>query len=142
MKIPKQVFSVIILCLFIITSCSSDDDNSDSQPPQPTTIELLTSGKWYFESKTPGMYTSCEKKGYIQFKTNGDLILNSFDDGSGSCESLGAVTAAYTLTSNVNLTLVFGPDSQSAVINSISTNELKVSNSDTGENLVFDKTEG
>lgn len=143
MKTTQKLLIAIILGLFTFASCSKDDDNNDDQQQhQQTTQQLLTSGKWYFESKSTGTYTACEKKGYIQFMTDGSMIINSFDDGSGTCESLGAASATYTLTNNVNLTLVFGSDTQSAVINSISESELTTTNSDTGEINVFDKTEG
>ena len=136
----KTFNRICLICLILITySCNkSDDDSADLI--QPTTEELLTSGKWYFESKTPGTYTACEKIGFIQFMINGDVILDSFDDGSGTCESLGEVTATYTLTNNLNLNLVFGSDSQSAVIDSISEDELTLEN--VNETVVFDKTEG
>jgi hypothetical protein len=137
----KTLKTFCLVCLAVLTfSCNKDDDSSETT--QKTTLELLTSGKWYFESKTPGTYTACEKKGYILFKTNGDLIINSFDDSSGTCESLGEVTATYTLTNDENINLVFGSETQSAKINSISESELKITNNDTGEVNVFDKTEG
>jgi hypothetical protein len=107
---------------------------------QQTTADFLTSGKWYFQSKTPGSYTSCEKRGYIQFMTNGNLVLESFDDSSGNCESLGQDSATYTLTNNTNITIEFGSDTQSAVIESISEEELTLKID--AETLVFDKTEG
>ena len=140
----KTRYKICILSIVILTfSCNKGDDDSDSQQQQEqTTIELLTSGKWYFESKTPGAYTACEKRGYIQFMENGNLVLNSFDDGSGTCESLGEITATYILTNNRSLTLIFEPDNQSAVIDSISEDEFKITNSNNGEKIVFDKTEG
>ena len=138
----KTLNRICLICLVLLTyGCNKSDDDSGSSI-QPTTKELLTSGKWYFESKTPGAYTTCEKSGYIQFMVNGNLFLVSFDDGSGTCESLDEVTATYTLTNNVNLNFVFGSDTQSAVIDSISEDELTVTSNDNGEEIVFDKIEG
>ncbi|MBV1924492.1 MAG: lipocalin family protein [Flavobacteriaceae bacterium] len=137
MKTFNKIFLISFLILLI--SCSNSDDDS-GDPAQPTTAELLTSGKWYFESKTPGTYSSCEKKGYIQFMTNGAFTLVSYDDTTGTCESLGDNTGTYTLSNNLNINIVFGSDSQSAVINSISEGGLTLETDE--ETLVFDKTEG
>lgn len=138
----KTLHKIFLSCLLLVLcSCNKSDDESGGSI-EPTTAELLTSGTWYFESKIPGTYTACEKMGYIKFMDNGELILNSFDDGSGTCESLGEVRASYTLTNTMNLTIVFGADSQSAVIDAISEDELRITNADTGEKIVFDKTEG
>lgn len=95
-----------------------------------------------FRVENTGDLYSLRKKGYIQFLTNGTAIINSFDGTSSTCESLGAVTISYTLTNNVNITIMLGNDSQSIVINAISEAELKVTYSDTGEINVFDKIEG
>ncbi len=136
----KTFNRICLICLVLLTySCNKSDDDSSSSM-QATTEELLTSGKWYFESKTPGTYTLCEKSGYIQFMANGNLILESFDESSGTCGSLGAVTATYVVTNNMNLTIEFGSDSQSAVIVSISEEALTLETD--GETLDFDKTEG
>lgn len=136
----KILNRICLICLMLLAySCNKSDDDSDSAT-QLTTAELLTTGTWYFESKTPGTYTSCEKKGNIQFMVNGNLTLESFDESSGTCESLGQDTATYTLTNNSNLTIVFGSDSQSAVIKAISEDELTLETDE--ETLVFDKTEG
>lgn len=140
MKTQKVLF-VLALCLALLNlNCNSDDDDGSSS--QPTNMELLTSGKWYFESKTPGSYNDCEKNGYIQFMDNGTLILDVFEEDAGTCVSLGAVTANYTLTNDVNLTLTLGTDTESAVISAISATSLTVNNTDTGEVIIFDKTAG
>ena len=133
----QKLWMLLFMSLAIL-GCSSDDDGNNQQ----STEDLLTSGKWYFESITPGSYTDCEKKGYIQFMSNGTAIINSFEDFDGPCESLGAITVSYTLTNNVNLTLTFAGETQNAVIEAISSNSLRVSNPDDGEIIEFDKTEG
>lgn len=137
----KTLKTFSIVCVLACTySCSNSDDDSTSNSPQQTTKELLTSGKWYYESKTPGSYTPCEKKGNIHFMTDGNMTLNSFDDSSGTCQSLGEVAATYTLTNDVNITITAGPDIIIGTIDDISEDEMTfISN---GETLVFDKTEG
>lgn len=135
----KTLKTLGLLSLLLLTfSCSNDDDTSASQQ---TNQQLLTSGKWYQESKTPTDFTVCEKNGSVQFMTNGNIIVESYDDSSGTCESLGAITANYTLTNNVNIAITLGTETINAVINSISTNALNITNDD-GEILVFDKTQG
>ena len=130
------VIGLLLLCF----GCNKNNDDDASE--QQTNQQLLVYGKWYFQSKTPGNYTACEKKGYIQFLNNGTFTINVFDESSGTCESLGAVSANYTLTDGVNLTLTLGGESQSAVINAISESQLKITNTDDGEVILFDKTEG
>lgn len=136
----KTFSRICLICLIVLAySCNKSDDDSSSSMPA-TTEELLTSGKWYFESKTPGTYTSCEKRGYIQFMVNGILTLESFDESSGTCKSLGAVTATYTLSNDVNLAIEFDSDVQAAIIDSISEETLTLRTDD--ETLNFDKNEG
>ena len=137
MKTLKRI--CLIGLVLLVYGCSNSDDDSSSSM-QATTAELLTSGKWYFQSKTPGTYSSCEKRGYINFMSNGNLIIESFEESSGTCESLGQETATYTVTNDRNLTIVIGSDSQSAVIESISEDKLTLETDD--ETVVFDKTEG
>jgi hypothetical protein len=130
----------LILLSTLIFSCSSDDDSSSGDSMQATS-ELLTSGTWYQESKTPEDFTACEKNGSIQFTTNNTLIVESFDDNSGDCESLGPENATYTLSNDTTITIVFGMDTLTATIISISATMLSITN-DNGETIVFDKTQG
>lgn len=134
----RMLCMATMLGLLVFTSCSNNDDNNDGN--QQTNLQLLTSGKWYNESKTPGSFTACEKKGYIKFETNGNMSIESFDDGSGTCQTLGVDVATYTLTDDVNITITFGSEVINAVIISI-TETLFTVNSN-GETTVFDKTEG
>lgn len=132
--------TICLIYLVLITfSCNKSDDDS-SESIQLTTEELLTLGKWYQESKDPGTYTACEKNGYIQFISNGDFVINSYDDNTGSCESLGVTNATYTLTNNMNIIITLGLETLEATIVSISESELTLEAD--GETLVFDKTEG
>ena len=137
MKRQHLLLTAMLLSLFVFTSCSNNDDSDGSN--QATNKELLISGKWYNESKSPGTYTDCEKNGYVEFKTNGSVIIESFEVGI-TCASLGAVTATYTLTNDVNIELTLGEEMVTAVIQSISSTELTITSD--GETLVFDKTPG
>ena len=135
-----QKFLLVLSMSLLVITCDSDDDNGDQQ--QLPTEVLLVSGKWYFESRTPGSYTDCEKTGYVQFMENGTFMLENFEDDADTCMSNGVFTGSYTLTNGVNLTLIAGTESQSAVINSITQTELKITNASDGEQIVFDKSEG
>jgi hypothetical protein len=120
-------------------NCSSDDDASST--PQQETEDLLTGSRWYQESKTPEDFTACEKNGYIQFTTSSNLTVETFEDNSGSCESLGAESATYTLSNATTITIVFGMDTLIATINSISETMLSIT-TENDETIVFDKTQG
>ncbi|MEM5564283.1 lipocalin family protein [Psychroserpens sp. AS72] len=128
----------ILLVTFILFSCSSDDDNNSQQQ---STQELLTSGKWYQESRTPGSYTICDKVSYIQFTTNNNFELESFEENGDDCISLGLMTATYTLTENMTIEISFEGELISTEIIGISAQELTLLTSE-NETLVFDKTEG
>lgn len=140
MKTVKTIKTIFLICLVLLTfSCNkSDDDSSDFI--QLTTAELLTSGKWYQESNGSGSNTACERKGYVQFMSNGDFVLNNFDENSGNCESLGITTATYTLSNNKDIVITLGIEIVTATIQSISESELTLETPE--ETLVFDKIEG
>lgn len=137
MNLFKQL--CILLLALSIFNCSSDDD-SNGNGDQPTNRELLTSGKWYNESVTPGSYTACEKMGYVQFSDSGTLTIESFEINAGNCESLGINSATFTLTNNSIINISFEGDMITAEIMSISQNSLTISTVE--ETIVFDKTEG
>ena len=68
----KTFKTLSLAFLFLLTlNCSSDDDNNDDGQ-QLSMIELLNTGRWYQESKTPGSFTACEKKTYLEF-SNGNV---------------------------------------------------------------------
>ena len=138
MKILKKLSCI---CLLIIAyNCSSDDSNEEDTN-QPTVQELLVSGKWYNQSRTPGAnYTDCEKNGYIEFNADGSFKLESFDDSSGLCESLGLNMATYVLSNNRDILISFGTEEFSVIINSITQGILEVTSSD-GETLTFNKSQ-
>ena len=129
----------ILLSTLIIFSCSGDDDNNSQE--QQTVQELLTSGKWYQESRTPGSYTDCEKMGYVQFMTNNNFTLENFENNGDDCTSLGLMTATFTLSENTTIEIAFEGDIISTEILEISTQELTLLTSE-NETLVFDKIEG
>jgi len=128
-----------ILTLVLLTfNCSSDDDSGLN----PATVQaLLTSGKWYQESRMPGSYTDCEKLSYVQFFNNGNFNLESFIDEEEDCTSLGIIAATYTLANDMTITINFEGDNLPVEIVSISENLLTITTAE-NETLVFDKTEG
>ncbi|MCK7590760.1 lipocalin family protein [Subsaxibacter sp. CAU 1640] len=133
-----KLLMVLILALGLV-ACSGDDDGDSSQ--QMTNAELLV-GKWYFEARSGGSYTACEKTGYIQFRNDGTFTLESFEDDAGACVSTGAVSGTYTLTNSINITLMAGTESQTATIQSITQSQLVVTDTGSGEVNTFDKTAG
>lgn len=137
MKTLKQIS--ILLLIVLTFNCSNDDDGNSGEIA--TVRELLTSGKWYQESRTPGSYTDCEKMGYVQFMTNNIFTLENFGSNGGDCTSLGLNTATYILTENMTIEISFEGEILSTEIIVISTQELTLLTSE-NETLVFDKTEG
>jgi hypothetical protein len=126
------------MLVLLTFNCSSDDDSTSN----PATVQaLLTSGKWYQESKTPGSYTDCEKLSYVQFLSDGTFNLESFEDDEGDCSSIVLITATYTLANNMTIIIDFEGDLISVEIVSISENLLTLTSSE-NETLVFDKTAG
>lgn len=69
-----RLFTMFCLVTLICT-CSSDDDSSSNA--LPTTLDLLTSGTWYFESKSQGSYSTCEKESSVDFMIDGSAIIGS-----------------------------------------------------------------
>ena len=129
----------LIGLVLLSVSCSNDDDSSDSGD-MPTTQELLTTGTWYQESKSPGDFTDCEKNSSFNFKTDNSLDFEAFDDSSGPCESVGIVTTTYSL-SGMTVTITFGSDVETATIVSISESTLVVMDG-SGDTITFDRTQG
>ncbi|EDP71935.1 hypothetical protein FBALC1_12577 [Flavobacteriales bacterium ALC-1] len=138
MKLLKTL--TIILFSILTFSCSSDDDSSGGDNDMPTTAELLTTGTWYLQSKTPGSFSDCEKNSSFKFNANDTVDVESFDDSSGNCESQGVVNTAYTQNGN-NLTITLGSDTIMATINSISETTLNITD-DIGDTIMFDKIQG
>jgi hypothetical protein len=137
----KTLKALIILSLLIVAnSCSNDDDNNDNVPPQSTNQELLISGKWYQESNSGTAFTQCEKNSSWDFIDITNLAVETFDDSSGTCESLGITNATYTLTNDVNLELSAPGTTIIATIQSITSSELVLLGN--GDTVVFDKTPG
>lgn len=127
--------SVLLLCL---ASCSSDDDGIDIGK---TNQELLIAGIWYQETNSDEDLSDCEKTTSFNFVNNTDLEIEVFADLTGSnCESFGMIDATYSLTNDVDLTIMFDGDTANAVIISIDDNELIIS--DDGETITFDRIPG
>ncbi|MBR9915523.1 MAG: lipocalin family protein [Algicola sp.] len=137
----KTLIKLCSICLLVVTyNCSSDDGDNGST--NPTVQELLVSGKWYNESRSVGSnYSDCEKNGSIAFNNNGQVMVETFDDPSGPCESLGLITATYTLANSSEITIIYGSEVLISNIVTITQESLTIMTSD-GESLTFDKTQG
>ena len=116
-----KILHVVILSILIF-SCSSDDDSSSGGGNTATTAELLTTGTWYQESRTPDSFTDCDKNTSVKFNTDNSIVVETFSDDTGTCESEG--TEVITAT-----------------INNISETSLNITDSE-GDTIVFDKTQG
>ncbi|ULC57940.1 lipocalin family protein [Flaviramulus sp. BrNp1-15] len=136
MKTIKHL-SMLFVILFAF-NCSSDDDSNSNNEQQ--TEDLLTSSKWYQESKTPGSFSDCEKNTSFKFNTDNSIVVESFDDGSGTCQSQGTTTSSYTLN-GTTLTITLGSDIITANIDNITSTMLTVTDN-SGDTIVFDKTQG
>jgi hypothetical protein len=136
MRTIKTISFLSILVLSFACSNNSDDDITETK----ATEDLLTSGKWYQESKTPGSFSDCEKNSSFQFNDDGSLEQESFEENSGACEVVDINTATYTLNGS-SLVISFGSDTISATINRITASELSVTDSN-GDTVLFDKTQG
>jgi hypothetical protein len=135
----KTIQSLFCICtLLCLISCSSSE--TDDSDEVLSTQELLTSGKWYQESQSPGSFSPCEKNTSFQFNTDGSVIIEGYNETSGSCQLENTLTASYTL-SGLSLTVSLGSETISATVENISTTELTLSES-TGAMTVFDKIKG
>ena len=134
-----KILQVVIISILTF-SCSSDDDSSSGGGDTATTAELLTSSTWYQESRTPGNFTDCEKNTSVKFNTNNTVIVETFSEDTGTCESQGADSAAYVLN-GMSLTITIGTEVITATINSISQSSLNITDNQ-GDTIVFDKTQG
>ena len=130
----------LLFFVLLAFNCSSDDDGSNDGDSL-SVIQLLTSGRWYQESRIPGSYTECEKLSYLEFYNDGDFNLESFEDDGGDCMSLGLMTATFTLTSDTMIIISFEGDNLPVEIVSISENLLTITTAE-NETLIFDKIEG
>ncbi|MFV0572320.1 MAG: lipocalin family protein [Xanthomarina gelatinilytica] len=132
-KIPmnKKVGLIILFALTInLFNCSKDDDKPQ---PEPTTHDLLMSGKWYWESVTSFTLTDCNKQSYFLFDGN-DLLQETFaENNENNCVATFSQTGTYQLNEN---TIIVTVDTGSVVftITSISKDKLvmnQVNGSDT-----------
>lgn len=92
----KQFKILTILFVALLTfNCSSDDDGP---APEPTTHQLLMSGKWFFSSVTEQSLDHCQKQTYYDFLDEDTLMAEGFVTGdSDECESSGVEVAKYKL---------------------------------------------
>lgn len=139
MKTIKTIFT--ILAFTTLFSCSSDDDSH-----QPTVAELLTSGKWYFESMTIAPLNNCGKNTFIQFFENGNAYTETYSlDGAGECVLSQVNSGTYELISDTQLsTTTAGETNSSLVIVQISETQLilRDESGSTHNTITLDKTQG
>tara|TARA_R110002049_G_scaffold275213_1_gene453238 strand:- start:25562 stop:25858 length:297 start_codon:yes stop_codon:yes gene_type:complete len=75
---------ITLLCLVSLTySCNNDDDASVNA--LPTTLELVAPGTWYFELKSQGNYSECQKESSIDFMPDGSAIIKITEESSDGC---------------------------------------------------------
>ncbi|MEO9513107.1 MAG: lipocalin family protein [Flavobacteriaceae bacterium] len=135
----KTIKTISVLGLLFLSFACSDNNDDDDLTEMQKTENLLTSGKWYLESKTPNDFSACEKNGSLQFNDDGSIVQEDFEENSGICEA-DTVTATYTLNGST-LVITFGSETVSATINSISESELSLTDS-SGDIILLDKTQG
>lgn len=139
MKVLKKLG--IVSLVLLISACSSDDDGNGGMQGGIDVSALLTSGKWYQESITPGSFTDCEKNTSVEFTENGDVFIESFDDNTGACESLGIESGTFTLTNDRDVVITSNVIIINIVIDAITAELLIVRTSD-GDTITFDKVQG
>ncbi|NBL64356.1 hypothetical protein GV828_03960 [Flavobacterium sp. NST-5] len=148
MKILNKTFATRFLMLFLFgialsgfISCNNDDDQSE-----PSTMELLTSGRWYFQSSTIISITSCDRQEYFDFSEDGLLILFITEMVEGTCENQPLQNLNFELLSNNNLLLRDDAgNTNSLQIVAISQNTMvlrQIMDDGTNHDLTFDKTAG
>ncbi|MBP0903917.1 lipocalin family protein [Mariniflexile gromovii] len=111
----------LVLAIFILlNSCSKNDD------PEPTTEELLISGKWFFNKYNGEDINSCERQTYFHFTDANSLIVESFAFNSSSmvCQSGGLIGYSYTINSNNEIITTGGGTILTFQIKSISQTSL------------------
>ncbi|NBL64357.1 hypothetical protein GV828_03965 [Flavobacterium sp. NST-5] len=86
----RLITAILILSLTQI-SCSNDD-----REPETTFQDLLTSGKWYYQS-SGDTYPYCMRQTYFEFFSNGTYHRQQTYTLAGDCLQMPVETANYTL---------------------------------------------
>jgi len=131
---PKSFLLYLFVSIFM--GCANDDNSLSN----PTNEDLLISGKWYQESNSGSTLSDCEKMTSFDFNSENELEVEIFDDSSGPCQSIGTLDGTYSLTNDVNLSVIVPALAFSGTIQSISENRLVINSS--GEIIEFDRTAG
>lgn len=123
-----------------IFSCNNDDDNDS----EPTTFELLTSGRWYIQASSILATTACDRQKYFDFSDNNTLTVLMTEISDDGCVDLPLQHLTFELTSTNNIILSDGEGSVTLQIISISQNSLVVRQTlaEGPHDLTFDKTAG
>lgn len=104
----KTLKIVAITFLSILSfSCSNDDDSSNNT--LPTTLNLLTSGTWYFESKSQESYTTCETESTNNFMVDGSTIIEDIEESMDGYELDETINTNYILDAST-ITINFTDD--------------------------------
>ncbi len=148
MKTLNRTFATrFLMLLFLgisltgIFSCNNDDDKSE-----PSTMELLTSGRWYLQSSTILTVTACDREKYFDFSNDGSLILLVTEMVDGTCTNHPLQNFTFELTTENNI-IINQADGESTMLEiaSITQNSLVLRQSMTDggtHDLIFDKTAG
>lgn len=124
MKILKLLSFMLITLL--VLNCSNDDDNFQPQiQPEPTTQDLLISGKWYWVSSSESTLDDCQKQSYIEFIDLDTLLIEDFRiNSSDICESNGINSVTYQLIDDSIIQVTIGTDTSNLNIEFISDTRL------------------
>jgi len=91
-----------LLCSIALFSCSDDDGNT----AQPTVAELLTSGRWYFQTVSSSELNACEKTTFIEFFDNGNAYSETYSlNTEGACTMISSSSGTYELLSDTQLSI-------------------------------------
>lgn len=131
---------ITLLCLIWLNfSCSSDDDSSDNA--LPTTLDLLTSGTWYLESKSQGSYSACQKESSIDFMSNGSAIFKIVGESVDGCEEVETFNTIYTLNESTIMLILIDDNLVGVVTYDASLQTLIITENE-GAYITLDKVKG
>ena len=100
MKFLQHTLKLTIIVL-VLASCSKDGSPAEENSmDEPTTQELLMTGKWYMQSTSiSGPFNECERQTYLEFVDEDTLVIQSFaENGAMECESSGIRVQAYLMS--------------------------------------------
>ena len=136
----KTLKIVAIAFLSILSfSCSNDDDSSNNT--LPTTLDLLTSGTWYFESKSQAGYTACQKESSIDFMVDGSTIIKIVEESMDGCELVETINTNYILDAST-ITINFVDDILFGIVTYDASLQTLIITENGGGFIILDKVQG